>query len=63
MLVTEVNSFQLSAIVTKSSILDVFKGFSLGKLILFDKKSHLIHFKSYLWRKQPSALIGKSNLL
>ena len=48
MLVTEVNSFQLSAIVTKSSILDVFKGFSLGKLILFDKKSHLIHFKSYL---------------
>ena len=39
MLVTEVNSFQLSTIVTKSSILDVCKGFSLTKLILCVKKA------------------------
>ena len=38
MLVTEVNSFQLSTIVTESSILYVCKGLSSIKLILFDKK-------------------------
>ena len=38
MLVTEINSFQLSTIVAKNSILDVCKGFSSAKLILFDKK-------------------------
>ena len=38
MLATEVNSFQQSTIVTKSSILDVCKGIISAKLILFDKK-------------------------
>ena len=47
MLVAEVNSFQLLTVVTKNSILDVCKGLSSAKLILFDKKSHLIQFKSY----------------
>ena len=47
MLVTEVNSFQLSTIVTESSILYVCKGLSSIKLILFDKETHLIQFKSY----------------
>ena len=51
MLVTEVNSFQLSTIATKSSILDVCKGLSWENFILFDKKSYLIQFKSYSWRK------------
>ena len=39
MLVTEVSSFQLSTIVTKSSIVDVCKGLSSTKLVLLDKNA------------------------
>ena len=61
--VTEVNSFHLSTIVTKSFILDVCKGPSLTIFFFLDKKSSLIQFKNYSCRKQPSALIIKSYLL
>ena len=56
LLETEVNSYQLSTIVTNSSILDVGRGPNLVKLIFVWQKSHLIQFKSYSWWKR---LYGK----